>query len=168
MVWKTCWLSEHVFSCLATLLDAAFRAACPTVKGLTPNPTSGETPVKSTQAWFPPTYSYTITSADLSVDLLSSGSVRKFTGASFITDTPTRLNTSKSTSLTESCLYLKPGSFLQWTTCFPKVSRHALWQTWHAASMGNSGIIMEIIQCLFYSYSLSSLAFSSFEKLYHA
>jgi len=50
---KTCWLWEHVFSCLTTLLDAAFRAACPTIKGPTPNPTNGETPVKFIQARFP-------------------------------------------------------------------------------------------------------------------
>ena len=72
---KVCWLSEHVFSCLTTLFDAAFKAACPKVKDLTSNPTSGETPVKSTQACFPPTHPYTITSTDLSVDLLSSRSV---------------------------------------------------------------------------------------------
>ena len=84
----------HAFSCLATLLDAALRAACPTVKGLTPNPTSGETLVKSTQACFPPTHPYTIASAGLRVDLLSSGSVRKFTCASFFTDIPARLNIS--------------------------------------------------------------------------
>lgn len=28
---KACWLSEHAFSCLATLLKAALRASCPTV-----------------------------------------------------------------------------------------------------------------------------------------
>jgi len=28
---------EYALSCLATLLGAAFRAVCPTVKGLTPN-----------------------------------------------------------------------------------------------------------------------------------
>ena len=31
------------FSCLVTLLDAAFRVVCPTVKALIPKPTSGET-----------------------------------------------------------------------------------------------------------------------------
>jgi len=51
---KTCWLSNHAFSCLATLLDATFRTACPTVKAPTPKPTSGETPVKSTHSCFPP------------------------------------------------------------------------------------------------------------------
>jgi len=73
---KVCWLSEHAFSCLVTLLDAAFRAECPTVKAPTLKPTSGETSVKSTHACFPPTHPYTITSACLSVDLLSNGSVK--------------------------------------------------------------------------------------------
>ena len=137
---KTWWLSEHAFSCLVTLLDATFRAACPTIKGPAPNPTSGETLVKSTQSCFPPTHSYTITSADLSVDLLSSGSVRKFTGASFFTDIPVGLKISKSISLTKSCLYLKPGSSLQWTTCSPKLSRHTLRQTGHTLLVKVFGI----------------------------
>jgi len=77
---KTCWLSEHVFSCLTPLLDTAFKAACPFIKGLTPNLTSGETLVKSTHTCFPRTHPYTITSTCLSVDLLSSWSFRKFTG----------------------------------------------------------------------------------------
>jgi len=148
---KACWLSEHAFSCLASLLDATFRAVCPTVKGLTPNPTSGETPVKSTQTCFPPTHPYTITSAGLNVDLLSSGSVKKFIGASFFTDIPARLNISKSTSLTKSCLYLNPGSSLQWTTYSPKVSRHALRQTGHTSSIGNSGIIKRYLRIVRYS-----------------
>jgi len=82
---------------LATLFDAAFKVVYPTIKGPTPNLTSGETPVKFTHACFPPTYLYTITSTSLSVDLLSCGLVKK--DASFFTDTPTCLNTSKSTSL---------------------------------------------------------------------
>ena len=83
------------FLMFATLLDAAFRVACPTVKGLTPNPTSGETPVKSTHACFPPTHPYTITSAGLSVDLLSNGPVMKFIDVSFFTDTPASLKYQK-------------------------------------------------------------------------
>jgi len=159
---KTCWLSEHAFSCSATLLDAAFRAACPTVKGPTPNPTSGETPVKSTQACFPPTHPYTIISAGLSVDLLSSGSVRKFIRTSFFTDIPARLNISKSTSLTKSCLYLNPGSSLQWTTCSPKVSRYALWQTGHTSSIENSGIIRRYLRIV--RYPTSAYRFVRFNK----
>jgi len=31
-------------------LDAALRVVCATIKGPTPNPTSGETPIKSTHA----------------------------------------------------------------------------------------------------------------------
>ncbi|KAK2368527.1 hypothetical protein QL285_081715 [Trifolium repens] len=87
---KACWLSKHAFSCLTTLFEAAFRAAYPAIKSLVLNPTSGETPVKSTQTCFPPIQPYTRTSAGLSVDLPSCGSVKKFTGASFFTDTPAR------------------------------------------------------------------------------
>jgi len=74
---KACWLSGHTFSCLATLFDAYFKAACPTVKASTPNPTSGETLIKFTHACFSPTHMYTITSVDLSVDLLVSQEVYK-------------------------------------------------------------------------------------------
>jgi len=130
-----------------------FRVVYPTVKGPTPNPTSGETSIKSTHACFPPTHPYTISSTGLSVDLLSSGSVRKFTDASFFTDTPARLNISKSTSLTKSCLYLKPGSSLQWTTYSPKVSRHALRQTGHTTSIEKSGIIRRYLRIVRYSTS---------------
>ena len=84
---KVCRFSEHPFSCLAILLDATLKAACPTLKAPVPNPTSGEIPVKSTHACFPPTHPYTITSARRSVNLSSSGPDNKFTGASFFTDT---------------------------------------------------------------------------------
>jgi hypothetical protein len=50
------------------------------------NPTSKDTPVKSTHAYFPPTHPYTKISVGLSVDLLSSESVKKFTCVSFFTD----------------------------------------------------------------------------------
>jgi len=137
--------------CIPTRIENYVTMVCPTVKGPTPNPTSVETSVKSTQACFPPSHPYTITSAGLSVDLLSSGSVKKFTDASFFTDIPVRLNISKSTSLTKSCLYLKSGSSLQWTTCSPKVSRHALWKTWHTSLIGNSGIIRWYLKIVRYS-----------------
>ena len=75
---------------------------------------------------FFPTHPYTITSADINVDLLSNESVRKFAGASFFTNTSARLNISKSKSLTKSCMYLKSKSSLQWTAYSPKVSRHPL------------------------------------------
>ncbi|PNX76148.1 trafficking protein particle complex subunit 1-like protein, partial [Trifolium pratense] len=57
----------------------------------TPSSTSGETPVKSTQACFPPTHPNTRTFVGRSVDLPSCGSVKKFTGASFFTEIPARL-----------------------------------------------------------------------------
>jgi hypothetical protein len=90
----------HAFSCFATLYEAAFKADCPIVKPRLLNPTRGETPVRSTHACFPPTHPKTKTSAGLSVDLPSIGSVKKFTGASFLTEIPTRLNISKRTSIT--------------------------------------------------------------------
>jgi len=74
------------FSCLPILLDATFRDVCPIVRVTIPNPTSGETPIKFTHACFPPIYSYTITSASLSINLLSNESVRKFTYVSFFSD----------------------------------------------------------------------------------
>jgi len=109
---KTCRLSQDAFSCLAILFDAAFRDASPTVKVSTLNPTSGETPCKSC---FPPTHPYSITYASLSIDLLSSGSVRKFTCTSFFTSTSARLNISKKSFLKKSYMYLKPK------TCYSKV-----------------------------------------------
>ncbi|MCH91213.1 hypothetical protein A2U01_0012139 [Trifolium medium] len=84
--------------------ETTLSAVRPTVKSPTPSPISGETPVKSTQACFPPTHPYTRTSVGRSVNLPSYGSV-KFTGASFFTEIPARLKISKSTSLTRSCLY---------------------------------------------------------------
>jgi hypothetical protein len=105
---NVCWLLEHALSCLATLLEVALRVTCHTVKSSVVNPTSGETSVKSTHACLPPTHRYTKISVDLSVDdLPSSGSIKKFIGASFFTDTHARLKTSKRTSRTKSCLYLK-------------------------------------------------------------
>lgn len=65
---KRCRLSEHVFSCLATLFDKDFSVACPNVKSSTPNLTSSETSVKSTHTRFHHTHPYIITSADLSVN----------------------------------------------------------------------------------------------------
>jgi len=110
---KACWLWEHAFSCLTTLLDATFRDACPIIKSSAPNPTSGKTLIKFTHACFPLTHAYTITYAGLSVDLLSSRSVSKFTCVFFFTNTPARLNISKRTSLTKSCIFFKPKSSLQ-------------------------------------------------------
>jgi hypothetical protein len=69
---KICCLSKYVFSCLAVMFEAVLWVACPT---------------NSTQAWFLPTHQYIRTSADWSVDILSCGSVKKFTGASFLIDT---------------------------------------------------------------------------------
>ena len=95
---KTCLLSKHVFSCLATLFDAAFRVACPTTK---PGPLIPQVvkPHSSLHMHvFALTHLYNITSTGLSVDLLSSGSIIKFTCASFFINTPARLNISKSTS----------------------------------------------------------------------
>ncbi|KAL4589777.1 hypothetical protein LXL04_002687 [Taraxacum kok-saghyz] len=120
--------------------EAAFKAACPIVKPSFLKPTRGETPVRSTQACFPPIHPKTKISAGLRVDLPSNGSVKKLTGASFLAEIPARLNTSKRTSLTMSCWYLKPGRFLQCIACSPKESKHALRQIEHNLSTENSGI----------------------------
>jgi hypothetical protein len=61
--YKKCWLSEHDFSCFTILLKTILRVACPTVKASVLNPTSGDTPVKSTHACFSPIHSCMITSA---------------------------------------------------------------------------------------------------------
>jgi hypothetical protein len=99
------------------LLEPTLRASCPTVKSPTHNTTSGETPIKTTQTCFPPIHQYTRTSARRSVDLPSCGSVKKFTSVSFFTEISACLKISKSTSLTKSCMYLKPKNSLQWTAC---------------------------------------------------
>ena len=66
------------------LLDAA----CPTVKTLLPKPTIGETHVRSMHACFPLAHPNTKTLTGLSVDLPSNGSIRKFSGTSFLAETP--------------------------------------------------------------------------------
>jgi len=71
---------------------SAFRVVYHTEKAPTPNPISGKTLIKFTHACFPPTHPYTITSACLSVDLLSIESIKKLTDASFFIDTLVRLN----------------------------------------------------------------------------
>lgn len=70
---QACWMSEHDFSRLATLLEAALRVVSSTVKTLVLRPTCGETPIKSTHACFLSTHPYTRTFDDLSVDLPSHG-----------------------------------------------------------------------------------------------
>ncbi|MFS7907612.1 hypothetical protein Hanom_Chr01g00073361 [Helianthus anomalus] len=90
-------------------------------------------------------------SAGRKVDLPSKGSVRKFTGASFLAEIPARLRTSHNTSLTQSCRYLNPGSSLQWIACSPKESKHALRHTGHGSSTGNKGIISRYLRIARYS-----------------
>jgi hypothetical protein len=81
------------------LLEAASRVVCSTVKFPVVNSTSEKTAVKFTHACFHLTHSYTRTSVDLSVDLPSAGSVKKFTDSFFVIDTPACLKTSKRTLL---------------------------------------------------------------------
>ncbi|KAL4575801.1 hypothetical protein LXL04_011887 [Taraxacum kok-saghyz] len=131
--------------------EAAFKAAWPIIKPSFLKPTRGETPVRSTQACFPPIHPKTKISAGLRVDLPSSGSVKKLTGASFLADIPARLNTSKRTSLTMSCRYLKPGRSLQCTACSPNESKHALRQIGHNSSTGKSGINRRYLRMVRYS-----------------
>ena len=140
-----------MLSCLTNLLETTLRIVYPMVKVSILNLTNSETPVKSTHACFPPTYSYTITSASWRVDRHSCGSVKKFTGASFFADIPAHLKTSKRTSRTKSCLYEKPGSSLQCTACSPKLSRHALRQTGQTSSIGNKRIMRRYLRIVRYS-----------------
>jgi hypothetical protein len=53
---KMCYLSEHAFSYLIILFETALKVVRPTEKSPTLNPTSGETPIKSTKTCFPSTY----------------------------------------------------------------------------------------------------------------
>jgi hypothetical protein len=85
---KTCWLWEHVFSCLV----------CPTIKVSVINLTSGKIPIKSTHACFSPTHMYTFTFADLRVDFPSCGLIKKNSQMLFLTDILTRLKILKMTS----------------------------------------------------------------------
>ncbi|KAL4558242.1 hypothetical protein LXL04_036440 [Taraxacum kok-saghyz] len=135
----------------SSIQEAAFKAACPIVKPSFLKPTRGETPVRSTQACFPPIHPKTKISAGLRVDLPSNGSVKKLTAASFLEEIPTRLNTSKRTSLTMSCRYLKPGRSLQRIACSPNESKHALRQIGHKSSTGKSGIKRRYLRMVRYS-----------------
>jgi len=94
---------------------------------------------------------YTITYVGLSVEVPSSGSDKKLTGASFFIDTSAHLNTLKRTSLTKSCMYLKPRSSLQWNACSLKVSMYALRKTWHTSSIGNNGKMRRYRRIVWYS-----------------
>lgn len=123
---KACWLLEHAFSCLTILLEKNLWAVCPTKKPPVLSTAIGETPIKSTNACFPPIHPYPKTHVGLRVDLLSHGSVKKFTGASFFTNTHTRLNIWNRTFLTKSYRYLSSRGYLQWITCSPNVSMHTL------------------------------------------
>jgi len=127
---KACWLSEHDFSCLTTLLDSAFRAACPTVKAPTPKLTSGETPSQVHTCMFSsnPFVHHNICRPKCRSSILwVSQKVHRRLLLHRYSRPPE--------FITKSCLYLKSGSSLQWTTCSPKVSRHALRQTGHTSSI---------------------------------
>jgi len=86
-------------SCLTTLLVAALRDVCPITKSPTPQVGRPTNPAKSAHAHFSLINLFIRTSAGISVDLLSSGSVKKFTCASFFTNISNHLNISKITSL---------------------------------------------------------------------
>ncbi|KAJ0805554.1 hypothetical protein HanPI659440_Chr02g0079631 [Helianthus annuus] len=110
---KTCWFSAQALACLSTFFDSALLAASPATNPFSLKPTKGETPVRCTQACFLPAQPKTSRSAGRRVDLPSIGSVRKFTGASFLAEIPALLKMSPKTSRTQSCRYLNPGSSLQ-------------------------------------------------------
>ncbi|MFS7958527.1 hypothetical protein Hanom_Chr07g00679691 [Helianthus anomalus] len=60
---KTCWFSAQALACLSTFFDSAFLAANPATNPFSLKPTEGETPVRSTQACFPPAQPKTSRSA---------------------------------------------------------------------------------------------------------
>ncbi|KAJ0872045.1 hypothetical protein HanRHA438_Chr11g0519331 [Helianthus annuus] len=148
---KTCWFSAQALACLSTFFDSAFLAACPATNPFSLKPTRGETPVRSTQACFPLAHPKTSRSAGRRVDLPSIGSVRKFTGASFLDEIPALLRMSHKTSRTQSCRYLNPGSSLQCTACSPYLSIQALRHIGHVSSSGYIGIISRYLRIALYS-----------------
>jgi hypothetical protein len=104
---QTCWLLEHVFSCLAILLEAALRVVRPTLKSLTPSPTRGGNSSQIHTSMFP-----TFTSIHQNIRWTKCRSSFLWASqevhcASFFTKIYARLKISKSTSLTRSCLYLE-------------------------------------------------------------
>lgn len=98
-----------------------------------------------------PTHPYTIISISLSVDLHSCGSVKKYAGASFFTDTPSRQNISNKTSVINSCRYLNPRSSLQWMACSTNISKYTLRKIGKTSSIGNKGIINWYLRMVWYS-----------------
>lgn len=144
-------LSEETFSYLTTLFEMVLWVVCLTVKSLVLSPASGETHVKSKHAYFSPSHSYSRTSVVLSINLLSCGSVKKFTGTSFFTHTMSCQTISNKTSLTRSYRYLKSRSFLQWIVCFLTVSKHTLQQLEKISLIRNIGIIRWYIKIVRYS-----------------
>ncbi|MFS7998623.1 hypothetical protein Hanom_Chr12g01156101 [Helianthus anomalus] len=77
------------------------------------SPIRRDTSVRSIQVCFLPSHPNTRTSACQRADHPSSGSVRKFTGASFFAEIPARFSRSQGTSSTTLRMYLKPDSSLQ-------------------------------------------------------
>lgn len=113
---KVFWFFKQVFSCVTTLFEVALSVAYSIVKSSIINHSGGKIPVKSTHACFTSTHTYTKIFDGLSVDFLSCGSIKKFTGTFFLTCISIII-----ISLTKSCHYLKHINFLQWVAFSPKV-----------------------------------------------
>ncbi|MFS7951133.1 hypothetical protein Hanom_Chr07g00591371 [Helianthus anomalus] len=110
---KTCWFSAQALACLSTFFDSAFLVVSPGTNPFSFKPTKGENLREVYTSMFPPAQPKTSRSAGRRVDLPSIGSVRKFTGVSFLAEIPALLKMSPKTSRTQSCRYLNPGSSLQ-------------------------------------------------------
>lgn len=85
---------------------------------LTHNKTSSPQSSSHMHVFFLP-HPYTRTYICLSVDILSHGSVKNFTGVTFFINTYVCRNIKKY-FLNKSCRYLKSEISLQWTVCFPQ------------------------------------------------
>lgn len=124
---------SHVWS---LYLKHLWWGLCIIVKLLVLSSTNRETLVNLTHAYFHHIQSYTRRSVDLSVDLSSCGSVKKFTDVYFFINFPTRQNITNRTSSNNVMLYLKLESSLQWIVCSPNIFKHALKQTRQTSSIG--------------------------------
>lgn len=108
--------------------ETTFIVARTTVKPLPPSPLEGKT--RFSHTCLSPIHSKTKMSVGLSIDIPSNGLVKKFVGASNLTNIQACLNMLKRTSLTKFYRYLNPNSSLQHTAerLPPKESKHALRQ----------------------------------------
>lgn len=124
---------------------------------------------KAIQTCFPIVYPKTIISSDIKVDIFSSVSVKKIIWALFLAEIPARLRISYWTSLTKSCLYLKPHNSLQWTAWSVKTVKQILQQTKQDSSVKNKGFqLLYIVLYLSFGsfWSINSFIIQKGEKQY--